>query len=573
MALLSLDVIVRLRSRHEEGGDYGSPVTQEKLRAIEFVVRNMKSTAPWPPPAASDGKPLAMPSEEAYGALAPSVFYYAPLGGRFSKEFREALRRGITRLLTELVLRQLVNMRQEKITGARSSGNTSGIESFVSFRGGCHNREVAYVHWSPGLLSLLLSAVDTSELRFDASLPLGSTLVPFTREMKAPTVQQSTGTELLGSHGLHGSINYKSGGNDHVHKYENLVCQLHAEMQRMEVIQQSLHDERTADRLADFLYHFHLKPAEQMREAGGDALKLQRYRDALDCYCKALSTVQKGLLVPYRHALRPPPSLEDRVEGTMEEDILDEATAFALVASSPSAKRERTFLAPANRYFNTLLQLDILEATDGEGKEICGMRSDSLLFGCRAVLPRARPLFHVWYMLHRHAVVAVANAAHTLLLLQAAQTPSFNSVMPESETCVTELSSKELRHRQARAGRWCGRALGMLQCINVWLGDCFKNPAAEGAAPTREWIWVQSMRFKILLRRARLMQLVGTFEEWNRAVEATDEQLRVLQAQSDLSCCASEVQGILDDVRERLEQERSLLQRNHDRGSGLVLRL
>ncbi|KEG14539.1 hypothetical protein DQ04_00411030 [Trypanosoma grayi] len=537
MALLRVDAEVELLT------DVGAKPVREQLQAVEFVVRNAKTSIAWPLP--SGQQELSMAGDvtlgEAVGEverlLGPSLLFHAPLGGQLSKEFRALVRRGLARVLTNLVLQQLhdterqANARVGDVTEEEDVGSSSVAAQYVSIEKRAHNTEVARVHWSPQLLQHLLLRTASDALHFTASLPMAATLIPLIEDLEAASLTHGSGTI----------------DRPDVHR----TCRLAFAFKRLDVVRQSLHDEHNADRLGAFLYHSYLKPAEQMREAGGESLQppLLQLRDAADCYQRALGLAQAGLRYPYRHVLQPPPSLEDREANAADDDMDDECAALI------GGERD---IAPANRYLNLLLGL---QRGAAGAEEVECLYGDPLLANGRVVFPRAHALFHVWYALHRQVVVAAANAAHTLLLMQPSTTPG--------ASCKGGgYVAKELQQRQVRVARWCVRVLSILQRLCGWCGDAVRHEADAPSDAEKELLWLYTIKFKILLRRAKLLRVAGALDESQKAYEEAEEQLRALSTRQQQL-----LGSVLQDVSSQLAREKTLLGDAVRQGGGLVLRL
>ncbi|RNF14356.1 uncharacterized protein Tco025E_05914 [Trypanosoma conorhini] len=541
---------------------------REQLPAVEFVVRNAKTAVAWPPPMVSTFEASLLRGREAEGSddvtlaaatevervMGPSLRFYGPLGGRLSKEFRALLRGGLVRLLTRQALQRLCDAERQtheddnddtdqfgtsRAVGAADDGS---MAPFISIKKGPLNTTVASVHWSPQFLQRLLHHAALRCPQFTALIPTAMTLIPLTRDWKATSMPR------------------RPPATDDVHAPKN-VCRLVFTIDRIEVVEQSIHDEFTADRLASILHDSHLKPAEQLREAGGEALQapLLHLRDAMDCYHRALVLAQKGLLYPYLHALRPPPSMEDRMEGAEADDIEDETFSFF----GDAALQEGKNITPSNRYLNLLLHLRKGTIVGSEENDL--YNSSSLTHG-RALFPRAHVLLHVWYALHRQVVVAAANAAHTLLLIQASSTH-----LTDAST-AGGCNANTLQQRQMQVARWCARALDVLHRLLGWWNGASLQWTEEESASKREWVWVHTIKFKLLVRQAKLLRVAGSFEESQAVQDVMEEQLRILPTQIPLSCHV-EMGSVLQDVRCQLVQERTLLREELNQKGRLILRL
>ncbi|CCD12010.1 unnamed protein product [Trypanosoma congolense IL3000] len=202
------------------------------------------------------------------------------------------------------------------------------------------------------------------------------------------------------------------------------------------------------------------------------------------------------------------------------------------------------------------------------------MRTDPLLVNGRVIFPLAHPLLHVWYALHRQAIVAAANNAQALLQMQSTAVISSNSTEAATGWRSRELSANELRRRQMQAQRRCERALRMLRRISGWaILPLTQAVEVESSDVLKEWMWFQSIRFKLLIRRVRLLRIVGTFDACNRALEETCEQLRLLRSQDEMLCRSVEVQRLMDDVFNQITREKLLLRDEGAQKGGLVLRV
>ncbi|EKF38471.1 hypothetical protein MOQ_001324 [Trypanosoma cruzi marinkellei] len=544
---------------------------REQLQAVEFFVCNAKRSMVWPPPALSKSEALLLHEgewvekeegdevtlgglTEVERELGPFLRFYAPLGGLLSKEFRTLLRHGLIRLLTRRVLQRLHDVQWQTHGDDRDVTRVSvtshdgedvveaSIAPFISIKKGPFNTAVASVHWSSQLLQQLLHQAAHSATCITALIPGAVTLIPFSRYLKAPFIP------------CHGLANIDAHGAKKVYR-------LVFTMERIEVVQQSVHDELTADRLASILYYSHLRLAEQMREAGGESLQapLLNLRDAMDCYHRALALAQRGILYPYHHALRPPPSLEDRMENTEEDDIEDEI--YSIFATT--VLKEGKDITPANRYLNLLLNL---RRNNTACSEVSALYNDSLLARGQALFPGAHVLLHVWYALHHQVLVAAANAAHTLLQMQSSSSSSSDA------SSTSKRNSNVLRQRQMQVARWCARALDVLQRVLAWLNVGTLQGMKEESVLRSEWLWLHTIKFKLLIRQAKLLRFTGSFEESHKVQEVTEEQLRIFSTQLQ-PLCRSEMEGLLHDVSNQIAQERALLREEMNQKGGLVLRL
>ncbi|EAN88972.1 hypothetical protein, conserved [Trypanosoma cruzi] len=565
MALLRVTATAEL-FLEDEGG-----IVREQLQAAEFFVCNAKRTMSWPPPALSKYEALLLHGgewlekeegdevtlggvTEVERELGPFLRFYAPLGGLLSKEFRTLLRHGLIRLLTRRALQRLHDAQwqthgdDKDFTRVSATGHDgedvveASIAPFISIKKGPFNTAVASVHWSSQLLQRLLHQAAHSVTRISALIPGAVTLIPFSRDLKATFIPR------------HGLANIDAHGAKKVYR-------LVFTMGRIEVVPQSVHDELTADRLASILYYSHLRLAEQMREAGGESLQepLLNLRDAMDCYHRALALAQKGILYPYNHSLRPPPSLEDRMENAEEDDIEDEIYSIFATTVLQGGKD----ITPANRYLNLLLNL---RRNNTACSEVNALYYDSMLAHGRDLFPDAHVLLHVWYALHRQVLVAAANAAHTLLRMQ----PTSSSSSDASST--SRRNANVLRQRQMQVARWCARALDVLQRVLAWLNVEKLQGTEEASVLRSEWLWLHTIKFKLLIRQAKLLRFTGSFEESHKVQEVMEEQLRILSPQMQ-PLCRGEMEGLLHDVSNQLAQERALLREEMNQKGGLILRL
>ncbi|RNF07505.1 hypothetical protein TraAM80_03361 [Trypanosoma rangeli] len=544
---------------------------REHLPTVEFVVRNAKTFVAWPPPILSTVEASLLHGREPLGALetddvtldgvtelervmGPSLRFYAPLGGQLSKEFRVLLRNGLARLLTRQALQRLCDAKRQThedgsdVAGefgtslVDSGSNDGSMAPFFLIKKGPLNTELASVHWSPQSLQQCIHHVAVGSPQFTALIPTAMTLILCSGDWKASSMPRRPPAK----------------GNLYASKK---LCRILFTIERIAVVWQSIHDEFTADRLASILYGSYLKPAEQMREAGGEVLQapLLHPQDAMDCYHRALALAQKGILYPYRHALRPPPSMEDRMEGAETDDIEDEIIYFFRDAAS----QEGQDIAPANRYLNLLLHLQRSTTVDFEENELY---NNSLLAHERALFPRSHVLLHVWYALHRQAVVAAANAAHTLLLIKPSSTSSFDA------SSASGYNANILQQRQIQVARWCARAFDVLQRLLGWRNVVLPQGTEEDLVLRKEWLWLHTIKFKLLMRQAKLLRVAGSLEASHTVQEVMGEQLRIFPTQIQPLCC-DEMGSVLRDVSNQLMQERVLLREEMNQKGGLILRL
>ncbi|KAG8342973.1 hypothetical protein ERJ75_001190300 [Trypanosoma vivax] len=552
MTLLTFDAVIELQPSRVAGANVGSDSLQEKFQGVEFVVSDTKVSASGLQffSQVADSQADDNTLSEIERQLGPTVAYYAPLGGRTSYEFRRALRGGVVRVLTRLVCRVLSDIEKQHYTPALHDGcrAASAYDRIVSLERDRHGQSVAKVHWSAELLKLLFGDAEEGELHFSFSLPRSVTLLPLVCGLKGSL---SLGCAAPGK-----------------------TYELHCLLQQVCVAQQSVHDERTAFQLAAFLFKQHLKPAEQMREIGGDSLRLGQHYEAAECYRKALTHAQEGLLLPYRRALRPPPSLEDRADDPDEDDMYNGVLPLPSAPSTLPVRTEippapRKGIAPANKYFNLLLCLQPGRAA--EGKTDASLYDEPLLENSRVVFPDAHVLLHVWYALHRQMIAAVSNIAHTFLLLQASRAESSNTALAPSMVGSQEVnfSPKQLQQQLVRGARWCERALSALQRMCGWCNE--HDQGSESSAAT-ERLWLETMRFKLFLRRAKLLRLTGAVENARTTLEELDEQLRLLETKVGGRPTLPGFASLLNDVRGQLAQEWKHLRLQMQQGGGLVLR-